>query len=59
MTASSVLGQGIVMVAKVALTAGPHNMTVTGFVDAGTGKFGAGAGTTGNPPPAFIRVRSA
>ena len=59
MTASSVLGQGIVMIAKVALTAGAHNMTVTGFVDAGTGKFGAGAGTTGNPPPAFIRVRSA
>ena len=59
MTASSVLGQGIVMIAKVALTAGAHNMTVTGFVDAGTGKFGAGAGTTGNPPPAYIRVRSA
>ena len=59
MTASSVLGQGIVLVARPTLTAGAHNLTVTGFVDAGTGKFGAGAGTTGNPPPAFIRVRSA
>jgi hypothetical protein len=59
MTASSVLGQGICMVAKVTLTAGAHNMTVTGFVDAGTGKFGAGAGTTGNAPPAFIHVFSA
>ena len=59
MTASSVLGQGIVMIAKVALTAGAHNMTVTGFVDGGTGKFGAGAGTTGAAPPAYIRVRSA
>lgn len=59
MTASSVLGQGIVMIAKVALIAGTHNMTVTAFVDAGTGKFGAGTGATGQPPPAFIRVRSA
>lgn len=59
MTASSVLGQGIVLVARVALTAGAHQMTVTAFVDAGTGKFGAGAGTTGAAPPAFIRVRSA
>lgn len=59
MTASSVLGQGICLCAKVALTAGAHNMTVTGFVDAGTGKFGAGAGTTGNAPPAFIHVFAA
>ena len=59
MTASSVLGQGIVMIAKVSLIAGTHNMTVTAFVDAGTGKFGAGTGATGQPPPAFIRVRSA
>lgn len=59
MTASSVLGQGIVFAALVTLTAGSHNMTVTAFVDGGTGKFGAGAGTTGNPPPAYIRVRPA
>lgn len=59
MAASSVLGQGIVLIAKVSLIAGTHNMTVTAFVDAGTGKFGAGTGATGQPPPAFIRVRSA
>ena len=58
MTASSVLGQGIVLAALVSLIAGTHNLTVTGFVDAGTGKFGAGAGTTGAAPPAIIRVRS-
>jgi hypothetical protein len=58
MTASAVLGDGIVLIARVTLTAGAHQMTVTGFVDAGTGKFGAGAGTTGNPPPARIRVRT-
>lgn len=59
MTASSVLGQGIVMGALVSLIAGTHNMTVTGFVDAGTGKFGAGTGATGQPPPAILRVRPA
>ena len=58
MTASSVLGQGIVLSALVSLIAGTHTMTVTGFVDAGTGKFGAGTGATGQPPPAIIRVRS-
>ena len=59
LAASVVIGAGIVYVAKVSLIAGSHNMTVTAFVDGGTGKFGAGAGTTGNAPPAFIRVRSA
>ena len=59
MTASSVLGDGIVLIALVNLIAGVHNMTVTGFVDAGTGKFGAGTGATGAAPPAIIRVRSA
>lgn len=58
MTASGVLGDGIVLIARVTLTAGAHNMTVTAFVDAGTGKFGAGTGATGQPPPARIRVRS-
>lgn len=58
MTASSVLGQGIVLCAVVNLIAGNHNMTVTGFVDAGTGKFGAGTGATGQPPPAIIHVFS-
>lgn len=59
MTASSVLGQGIVMIALVSLVAGTNQLTVTAFVDGGTGKFGAGAGTTGNAPPALIRVRVA
>ena len=59
MTASSVLGQGIMLIAKVTLAAGAHNMTVTAFVDGGTGKFGAGTGATGAAPPAFIRVRTA
>lgn len=59
MTASSVLGQGITFAALVTLTAGTNELTVTAFVDGGTGKFGAGAGTTGNAPPAYMRVRAA
>ncbi len=59
MTASSVLGQGICLCALVSLTAGNNELTVTAFVDGGTGKFGAGAGTTGAAPPAYIRVRAA
>ena len=59
MTASATLGQGVVLVAIVPLIAGGHTLTVTGFVDAGTGKFGAGTGATGQPPPAIIRVRPA
>lgn len=59
LAASVVIGAGIVYWAKVTLTAGAHQMTVTGFVDAGTGKFGAGTGATGAAPPARIRVRSA
>ena len=47
------------LVTRVALAAGNHTMTVTGFVDAGTGVFGAGTGATGNQPPARIRVRPA
>jgi hypothetical protein len=58
MTASAALGSGIVLVARVTLAAGAHQMTVTAFVDGGTGKFGAGTGATGQPPPARIRVRS-
>lgn len=59
MTASSVLGQGIVLASRVTLVAGSNQLTVTGFVDAGTGKFGAGTGATGAAPNAYIRVRSA
>ncbi len=47
------------LIARVALAAGNHQLTVTGFVDGGTGVFGAGAGTTGSQPPARIRVRPA
>ena len=47
----------VTMRVLVTLAAGGHNLTVKGFVDAGTGVFGAGAGTTGNPPNAFITVQ--
>lgn len=47
----------VTMRVLVQLAAGNHNLTVKGFVDAGTGVFGAGAGTTGNPPNAFITVQ--
>ena len=59
LAASVALGSGVVYVAKVTLAAGAQQLTVTAFVDAGTGKFGAGTGATGQPPPARIRVRSA
>lgn len=59
MTASAALGAVSALVAKVTLAAGAHQLTVTAFVDGGTGKFGAGTGATGQPPPARIRVRSA
>lgn len=59
MTATTPIGQGVGLEVRVNLGVGAHTMVVTGFVDAGTGVFGAGAGTTGNLPPAFIRVRSA
>ena len=59
MTASVGLGTGNDLIALVTLAAGNHNMTVAGFVDAGTGKFGAGTGATGHAPQARIRVRSA
>ena len=47
----------VTMQAIIALALGTHTLNVTGFVDAGTGVFGAGAGTTGNPPNATITVR--
>ena len=56
MTASDILGSGNTFLARVTLAAGTHTMVVTAFVDAGTGSFGAGAGTTGAAPPARIRV---
>jgi hypothetical protein len=47
------------LTARRTLAAGNHQLTVTGFVDGGTGVFGAGAGTTGVIPNAWIRVRPA
>jgi hypothetical protein len=58
MTASDILGSCPNLSALVTLAAGSHRLTVTAFVDGGTGKFGAGSGATGQPPPARIRVRS-
>jgi hypothetical protein len=43
--------------ALVALAAGGHNVKVTGFVDAGTGTFGAGSGATGQAPNAFMTIQ--
>lgn len=47
------------LAARRSLAAGNHQLTVTGFVDGGTGVFGAGLGTTGASPNAWIRVRPA
>lgn len=58
LTASTVHPGGF-MTAKVYLSKGDHPLKVTAFVDGGTGKFGAGAGTTGNDPPAYARVFAA
>lgn len=58
MTVSQTLGAGCVLVARVTLVQGSNQLTVTAFVDGGTGKFGAGAGTTGAAPPARLRVRT-
>lgn len=59
MTVSVATGSGIMFATRQNLALGMNNLTVTGFVDAGTGKFGANNGATGNAPNAFIRVRSA
>jgi hypothetical protein len=59
MTASDILGSCPTLTARLNLSNGAHNLTVTAFVDGGTGKFGAGTGATGNAPPAWIRVRTA
>ena len=44
---------------RQSLAAGNNQLTVTGFVDAGTGVFGAGSGATGNQPNARIWVQPA
>lgn len=54
--AASVARPGSTMTVRATLAQGSHNLTVKAFVDAGTGKFGAGDGATGDAPNAFIRV---
>src|SRR5947208_6754712 len=51
--AASVAVPGVTLYARVALGNGNHTLLVKGFVDAGTGKFGANNGATGNPPNAL------
>lgn len=58
LAASVVIGAGILYRARVTLAQGANQLTVTAFVDGGTGKFGAGDGATGDAPPARIRVFS-
>lgn len=47
---------GFVSDVFVSLAAGGHTLKVAGFVDAGTGTFTAGVGTTGNFPNAYAVV---
>jgi hypothetical protein len=44
---------------RVNLAAGNHTLKVAGFVDAGSGTFTGGAGTTGAFPNSYARVRPA
>lgn len=53
---ASVLRPGWSWRARLLINAGTHTLTVKGFVDAGTGKFGAGDGATGNAPNAILSV---
>ena len=54
--AASIARPGTTFTTLVTLTPGGHSFLVRGFVDAGTGVFGAGAGTTGVAPNAFAAV---
>lgn len=44
---------------RLSLAAGSHTLKVAGFVDAGTGTFTGGLGTTGAFPNSWARVRPA
>jgi hypothetical protein len=44
---------------RLTLAAGTHTLKVAGFVDAGSGTFTGGAGTTGAFPNSWARVRPA
>jgi hypothetical protein len=54
--AASIPRPGVSFNAYVALGNGSHSFLIRGFVDAGTGVFGAGAGTTGVAPNAYCAV---
>lgn len=54
--AASVARPGVHMDTTLFLLSGNHNLTVKAFVDAGTGKFGANNGATGNAPNAYLVV---
>jgi hypothetical protein len=44
------------VVVRVALTGGTHTLRVAGFVDAGSGTFTGGVGTTGTFPNSWARL---
>ena len=54
--AAAVTRPGCTLWTRQALIAGGHTIAVKAFVDAGTGKFGANNGATGNAPNAFMRI---
>lgn len=54
--AASINRPGVTFNSFVAMVFGNHALLVRGFVDAGTGTFGAGAGTTGVAPNAYAAV---
>jgi hypothetical protein len=54
--AASITRPGVTGTAVVTLGIGNHTLKITAFVDAGTGKFGANNGATGNAPNAWARV---
>jgi len=57
--AASVAVPGVTIKTFQTLAAGGHNLAVKAFVDAGTGKFGANNGATGNAPNAWLLVQPA
>ena|SRR5438874_7129635 len=56
---ASVLRPGAIFKTFQTLGPGAHTLTVKAFVDAGTGKFGADTGATGNAPNAWLLVQPA
>lgn len=57
--AAAVTRPGCTLLTYQVLAAGSHTVTVRAFVDAGTGKFGAGSGATGNAPNAWLTISPA